>query len=240
MNNCIVIKGANFQGCAVAQVELNLDGIRIGGIVSPSGAGAITGTGRYSESEVVTLEAIPNRGYKFERWSDGVTTATRNVTVGDVSAVYTAIFSEDVYQLFGLTLKENATDGKYSVSTFNTAVTDADLNILGLIKVQDVPNRLSTIPSVSKNENIFRGKTTLSISPKTGYRIAVSWGNSSYSRCNNDNNPVINGYTYVTTNVIINLLDTRIENIAVLIAPVEASNVLISTDPREYLTIELS
>lgn len=49
--------------------------------VSPSGSGNVSGGGTYDSGTVVTLTAIPNNGYLFDRWSDNVTAAQRTVTV---------------------------------------------------------------------------------------------------------------------------------------------------------------
>lgn len=56
--------------------------------------GTVKGSGVYAEGQMVTLKATPKTGYKFVRWSDGVTTAERNVmaTVSE-QAEYSAIFA---------------------------------------------------------------------------------------------------------------------------------------------------
>lgn len=53
--------------------------------------GTVTGGGTYDYNSNVTLTATPNSGYKFKQWSDGVTSATRTVTVTG-AATYTAVF----------------------------------------------------------------------------------------------------------------------------------------------------
>lgn len=53
--------------------------------------GTVTGGGTYECGESVTLTAVPNDGYRFKQWSDGVTSATRTVTVTG-AATYTAVF----------------------------------------------------------------------------------------------------------------------------------------------------
>lgn len=45
--------------------------------VSPDGAGSVTGAGTYEIGETATIEAIANKGYEFEKWSDGYTSALR-------------------------------------------------------------------------------------------------------------------------------------------------------------------
>lgn len=61
--------------------------------ISPSEGGTITGDGTYEYGSTPTLTAIPNTGYKFVRWNDGNTSASRVITVtGD--ATYTAYFEK--------------------------------------------------------------------------------------------------------------------------------------------------
>lgn len=43
--------------------------------------GTVTGGGTYSEGSRVTVTATPKSGYAFDKWSDGVTTPSRNITV---------------------------------------------------------------------------------------------------------------------------------------------------------------
>ena len=55
--------------------------------------GTVTGGGEYEEGTEVTLKATAKSGYQFSKWSDGVTTSSRKVTVsGD--ATFTAEFVE--------------------------------------------------------------------------------------------------------------------------------------------------
>lgn len=55
--------------------------------------GSVSGGGTYEYNSSVTLTATPNTGYKFVKWSDGITTATRTVKVTG-AATYTAIFEK--------------------------------------------------------------------------------------------------------------------------------------------------
>ena len=55
--------------------------------------GSVTGGGQYEEGTEVTLKATAKSGFTFSKWSDGVTTSSRKVTVsGDVT--FTAEFVE--------------------------------------------------------------------------------------------------------------------------------------------------
>ncbi len=56
--------------------------------------GRVTGGGDYELGEQVTIEAIPNTGYHFVKWDDGVTANPRILTVTE-DIVLTAIFSKD-------------------------------------------------------------------------------------------------------------------------------------------------
>ncbi len=57
---------------------------------SPANAGTVTGAGNYEEGEEVEIKATPKSGYNFLQWSDGVTDATRTLTIeGDMSLTAT-------------------------------------------------------------------------------------------------------------------------------------------------------
>ena len=50
-------------------------------MVTPSEGGSVTGAGTYDAGTRVSVEAIPNEGYKFVGWDDGETFASRTVTM---------------------------------------------------------------------------------------------------------------------------------------------------------------
>ncbi len=58
--------------------------------------GAVTGGGRYDKGAIATITATANEGYKFVRWSDGDTNATREITVTEAKT-YTAEFAKEEY-----------------------------------------------------------------------------------------------------------------------------------------------
>lgn len=62
-------------------------------ILPPTG-GSVKGAGTYNEGSSVTVEATPNKGFKFTQWSDGVTSASRVVKM-DKDVTLTAYFAED-------------------------------------------------------------------------------------------------------------------------------------------------
>lgn len=72
--------------------------------------GSALGGGSYKYGEKVQISAKPNYGYKFVKWSDGSTAATRTVTVTG-STTYVAYFTQDE---FGITVKA-APEGAGSV-----------------------------------------------------------------------------------------------------------------------------
>lgn len=54
--------------------------------------GKVTGGGSFASGSTVTLKATPEKGWKFDKWSDGVTTESRSYTVQS-DATLTATFS---------------------------------------------------------------------------------------------------------------------------------------------------
>ncbi len=68
-------------------------------VITASGEnGTVTGGGSYEYGASVTLTATPNDGYGFVKWSDGVTTATRTVSVTG-AATYTAVFEKKLLEI---------------------------------------------------------------------------------------------------------------------------------------------
>ena len=66
--------------------------------VNAGAGGTVAGGGTYETGSAVTLTATPDTGYKFKQWSDGVTTASRTVTVAK-DVTYTAQFEKLTYTL---------------------------------------------------------------------------------------------------------------------------------------------
>lgn len=62
--------------------------------VNATAGGTVTGGGTYETGSSVTIKATPNAGYKFVKWSDGNTNATRTVTA-TADITYTAYFELD-------------------------------------------------------------------------------------------------------------------------------------------------
>ena len=61
-------------------------------MVTPSEGGSVTGAGTYDAGTQVSVEAIPNEGYKFVGWDDGDDFPTRTVTVNE-DVTLTATFA---------------------------------------------------------------------------------------------------------------------------------------------------
>lgn len=75
--------------------------------------GVTTGDGTYMYGTNVTLTATPNACYRFVRWNDGDTNATRSVTVTG-NATYTAIFSKIAYTI--TVLSDDDTQGSATIT----------------------------------------------------------------------------------------------------------------------------
>lgn len=60
--------------------------------------GTVSGGGTYDYGTSATLKATPKTGYSFVKWSDGNTSATRNVSVTS-AATYTATFNANSYSI---------------------------------------------------------------------------------------------------------------------------------------------
>lgn len=66
--------------------------------VSAGTGGTVTGGGTFEQGRTVTIKATPNSGYRFVKWSDGNTSASRIVTVSG-NATYTAVFEKLTYAI---------------------------------------------------------------------------------------------------------------------------------------------
>lgn len=63
--------------------------------LSASEGGTVSGAGTYAEGTTVLIKAIPNDGYKFVKWSDGNTYASRSVTITNDNIELTATFAAE-------------------------------------------------------------------------------------------------------------------------------------------------
>lgn len=91
--------------------------------VTAGEGGTVTGGGTYEQGATATLKATANSGYKFVKWSDGVATATRTVTVTG-EATYTAVFTpicvtyDNIFNFFRWREK-GVTSGRGTISNTN-------------------------------------------------------------------------------------------------------------------------
>jgi len=82
----------------VAQYDSTKNSYKITVLPNDSSFGSVTGTGTYTYGKVVTIKANPSTCYRFVKWEDGSTEATRDITViGE--ATYTAIFEKIQYKV---------------------------------------------------------------------------------------------------------------------------------------------
>ena len=91
--------------------------------------GTVTGAGEYDYGKEVTLTATANSGYKFVRWSDSVTTATRTIKV-EADVNLTALFVAEDAKEFKVTLTaENGTvEGSGTYYEGDTVIIKATAN----------------------------------------------------------------------------------------------------------------
>ncbi|MBQ7210810.1 MAG: leucine-rich repeat protein [Paludibacteraceae bacterium] len=93
-------------------------------IAKPAEGGVVVGGGQYAENKVIQLAAVPNEGYEFAQWEDGVKTAVREITVTK-DETYTAVFmTKSAQQYFTITTMVSPEgsgvvvgEGKYAVNT---------------------------------------------------------------------------------------------------------------------------
>ena len=73
----------------------NAQRYQVEALASPAAGGAVSGGGAYEEGAAVTLTAVAAEPWRFSKWSDGVTAATR-VFQARHDVTYTAQFSYDL------------------------------------------------------------------------------------------------------------------------------------------------
>lgn len=89
----------------------------ITGVADPLEGGTVYGSGEYTEGSSIKLTAVASTGYKFTRWTDGVLTSERIVSVTD-HETYTAKFSEVTadYMLAKISADSANANDRYYVS----------------------------------------------------------------------------------------------------------------------------
>jgi hypothetical protein len=79
---------ANFEETPLVQYDLSINSTEFGSVTTPG-----EGVFNYTEGMVVDLEATPDAGYRFDRWTGDVG------TIADVNAAATTINMEDNYSI---------------------------------------------------------------------------------------------------------------------------------------------
>lgn len=92
MGRYLEVPGADYSSIAIGKVTPVAGKVTINVVASPNNGGSVSGTGSYSVGSSVTISATPASGYKFDKWNDGNTNATRTIAVGETTATYTATF----------------------------------------------------------------------------------------------------------------------------------------------------
>ena len=86
--------------CTLTKIQDIDDRYTITTIAKEATMGKVTGGGQYECGKKVTLTATHFNGYRFVGWEDGVTTASRTITVTE-DATYTALFAQGGFTLVG-------------------------------------------------------------------------------------------------------------------------------------------
>lgn len=92
MGKTLIIKGADFSDVAIDKVDLPVyNPVVLTLRVSPDNSGVVTGGGTYQKDTSVDISATPNKGYRFNQWSDSNTQPSRTVVLSS-SLTLTAQF----------------------------------------------------------------------------------------------------------------------------------------------------
>lgn len=124
--------------------------------VTPTGSGTVTGGGTYAKGTTIELNALPNGGYEFSKWSDGNTDNPLTIKVtGNQS--FTAKFVESSSELVGDIVPDgvinrqdlDALIAAYTSGTAATKVTDLDGDTQ--LTIADVTKLISMLPRPGGN-----------------------------------------------------------------------------------------
>ena len=91
--------------------------------------GTIDGAGEYEYGYYVDLTAIPDEGYVFDKWSDGVTDNPRTVTVTG-NATYTALFADDPDGIEGINAEQSDNESCYDLTGRRISKPQKGVNII--------------------------------------------------------------------------------------------------------------
>lgn len=91
-----------------------------------TGGGITSGSGSYPQGSTITINATANPGYRFVKWEDDSTSASRTIIIGTNEATYTAYFERNT--LTAVTLLRN-NDAYGTVSGSGVFVAGSSLSI---------------------------------------------------------------------------------------------------------------
>ena len=90
---CEFVSGGNvLHGCCLYERECNITAYHITYAAGANGSVTNAGQNSVAPGGSISSTATPNSGYRFVKWSDNKTTATRTDTNVQAGAIYTAIF----------------------------------------------------------------------------------------------------------------------------------------------------
>ena len=87
-----VFRGNVLHGCCLYERECNITAYHITYAAGANGSVTNAGQNSVAPGGSISSTATPNSGYRFVKWSDNKTTATRTDTNVQADAIYTAIF----------------------------------------------------------------------------------------------------------------------------------------------------
>ena len=102
--------------------------IKIDASCMPSIGGTVTGASSYDNGDTVTLKAVANDGYRFLKWSDGTTDATKTFKA-TTNATYTAEF----VKLVTVTFDNNGNKAIVTIDEGNKVTKPADPSRSGYV-----------------------------------------------------------------------------------------------------------
>ena len=167
--------------------------IRMMSVVLNAENGTVTGAGEYEYGTMVELNAIPNEGYSFVGWSDGVKEAQRIIKVTDNIELF-AIFTANLYTI---TLSaENGTfvgAGTYEYGTEVAIVaipndgyrfvrwSDNEISISRTIIVKENVNLSAEFEKISVDVKVYTKDQILHVEgAENGYYLYDAFGNVIY------------------------------------------------------------
>ena len=132
--------------------------------------GVVTGAGTYEYGSVVTISATPLECYKFKQWSDGNTTATREITITD------NIELEAIFEVITYTITVESTNQEHGTVMIEVVGTQDD--------TPSTPSAGIGVFSVSATQQVTFSKGNLQYTQSTN---SWSFANTQYETLGTDN-----------------------------------------------------